>query len=92
MSKQLIIFLLGAKFDNSSEDLRKSFSIPKVNVLTLVQKLAKASNRQVYDDYQWLCNAVHPSIGNLLAFTGPAFMHTTRTVMLGTFFAISNSS
>lgn len=32
-------------------------------------------------DYQWLCNVVHPSVGNYFAFSSPAFIHDSQTHM-----------
>jgi hypothetical protein len=34
----------------------------------------------VQRDYQLLCNVVHPSVGNMLAFTAPMVAHKTETV------------
>jgi hypothetical protein len=44
-----------------------------------VEKLARASNQSLQSDYQWLCNTVHPSLGNTLVFASPMMMHETQT-------------
>lgn len=70
----------GAKFDDKASERQKSWTrVKRTNVLTQVEKLAKAAGSQLQYDYQWLCNTVHPSIGNTFAFSGPSFVHDTRT-------------
>jgi hypothetical protein len=71
----------GSKFDDRVPDLRQHYSsIRSPNVLTLVDKLAKACAAPIHEHYQWLCNAVHPSIGGMLTFAGPLMAHKERTV------------
>jgi hypothetical protein len=70
----------GAKFDKRAPDLEKIYgAIPRANVLTLVEKLARVTDDPVHEDYQWLCNAVHPSIGGMLSFAAPMMQHDTMT-------------
>ena len=70
----------GSKFDQRSPDLAETWGrLKRVNVLTQVEKLAKATDESVQSDYQWLCNVVHPSVGSTLAFASPQVIHVTRT-------------
>jgi hypothetical protein len=72
--------LWAAKFDSKVPDLEKSFGrLHRTNVLTLVDKLARCTDYPLHEDYQWLCNAVHPSIGGMLTFTSPFMKHPTGT-------------
>ena len=68
-----------AKFDKKVPDLAEQFQqIERTNVLTTIDKLARATDSKVQIDYQWLCNAVHPSIGGLLAFASPMMAHESQ--------------
>lgn len=70
----------GSKFDERAPELNASWGhIPRVNVLNHVDKLSKVVGGNFQNDYQWLCNTVHPSIGNTLAFVSPLMVHETRT-------------
>ena len=70
----------GAKFDDRAPDLKRLWNkVERSNVLGQVEKLAKVAGSQLQDDYQWLCNTVHPSIGNTFAFSAPPFIHRTKT-------------
>jgi hypothetical protein len=70
----------GAKFDDKVPDLAEACkSLPRTNVIGLIDKLHRATSDAVQRDYQWLCNAVHPSIGSMLAFASPMMAHDTRT-------------
>ena len=69
-----------AKFDSKVPDLAKKFEgLPRTNVLGYIEKLQRATSAVLQRDYQWLCNAVHPSIGGMLAFTAPMVVHKTGT-------------
>ena len=73
----------GSKFDDRVPNLNRHYSsIQSPNVLTLMDKLAKACAAPVHEHYQWLCNAVHPSIGGILTFAGPFWLHEERTVAM----------
>jgi hypothetical protein len=73
----------GAKFDDRAPALKKNYArVERTNVLSAVDKLAKASSATLQDDYQWLCNTVHPSIGNTFVFSAPTFVHDTETHMV----------
>jgi hypothetical protein len=70
----------GGKFDGRVPDLAESWGgIERVNVLTQVERLGRATTPLVQHDYQWLCNAVHPSVGGTLAFSSPFVLHDTKT-------------
>lgn len=69
------------KFDDRVPELAKLWGRnPRTNVLTQVEKLGKATTSPVslQEDYQWLCNAVHPSVGGTLAFASPVQKHVTK--------------
>jgi hypothetical protein len=75
--------LLGSKFDDRAPDEKVLWGrVQRSNVLGQVDKLAKATGEQFQVDYQWLCNTVHPSLGNTLAFSAPPMVHKTRTHMI----------
>lgn len=77
----------GAKFDDRAPELKRLWSkVERSNVLGQVEKLATAAGTQLQEDYQWLCNTVHPSIGNTFAFSAPPFIHRTKTHVI-TWFA-----
>jgi hypothetical protein len=72
--------LWGSKFDDRVPDLQKIYGkLQRTNVLTQIGKLARATEYPLHRDYQWLCNAVHPSVGGLLAFAAPMMGHETGT-------------
>jgi hypothetical protein len=78
--------LLGSKFDEKVPDLKATYGrVQRGNVLGSVEKLAKVVGPQFQEDYQWLCNTVHPSLGNYLAFSSPPMRHDTGTHMLISF-------
>ncbi len=73
----------GSKFDDRVPDLKRHYgSIQSPNVLTLIEKFGKACTAPIHEYYQWLCNAVHPSIGGMLTFAGPMMMHNERTAAI----------
>lgn len=87
MMKVLNELMWGAKFDDRAPELKRLWGrVERSNVLGQVEKLAKAVSGDLESDYQWLCNTVHPSIGNTFAFSAPPFMHETGTHMI-TWFA-----
>ena len=53
--------------------------LPRPNILTQIEKLGRATKEPVQKDYQWLCNAVHPSVGGMLTFAAPSLEHDTGT-------------
>jgi hypothetical protein len=70
----------GAKFDERAPELKDSWgAFARSNVLGQVDKLSKAAGSSLQENYQWLCNTVHPSIGNTLAFSSHPLVHKTRT-------------
>jgi hypothetical protein len=80
LSLELYKVLWGAKFDNRVPDLEKGFkAVPRPNVLTQIDRLARATDYPLQRDYQWLCNTVHPSIGGLLVLSSPLVQHPTKT-------------
>ena len=73
----------GAKFDSRSPELQQTFKrFSRTNVLTQVDRLAKVTPAGLQDDYQWLCNTVHPSLGTTFAMAAPPLQHASRTHML----------
>jgi hypothetical protein len=80
LTMQIWRMMWGAKFDNKVPELAKMYELlPRTNVLSLIEKLERATSDTVQRDYQWLCNAVHPSIGGMLAFASPMMAHDTGT-------------
>jgi hypothetical protein len=72
--------LWGSKFDDRVPDLQKTYSkLQRTNVLTQIDKLGRVTDYPLLKDYQWLCNAVHPSLGGMLAFAAPIMGHETKT-------------
>jgi hypothetical protein len=72
--------MMGAKFDDRATSLKATWGrFERTNVLGQVEKLAKVAPGDLEADYQWLCNTVHPSLGNFLVFSAPPFMHATQT-------------
>jgi hypothetical protein len=72
--------LWGAKFDDRVPDLQETYGkLQRTNVLTQIEKLARVTDCPLHKDYQWLCNAVHPSLGSMLAFAAPIMGHDTKT-------------
>ena len=80
LTVQLYKMVWAAKFDRRAPELEKAYEKwPRLNVLTQVEKLARVTAYPVQEDYQWLCNTVHPSIGGMLTFAAPSMAHVTRT-------------
>ena len=78
--------LLGSKFDEKVPGLKATYGrVQRKNVLGSIEKLAKVVGPQFQEDYQWLCNTVHPSLGNYLAFSSPMMRHDTGTHILTSF-------
>ncbi len=72
--------LMGGKFDDRAPDLKRTWArVERTNVLGRIEKLARVAPGDLQGDYQWLCNTVHPSLGNYLAFSAPPFIHETQT-------------
>ncbi len=70
----------GAKFDDRAPEEKAVYGKTlRSNVLGQVEKLRKAGCPHLQSDYQWLCNTVHPSIGNKLVYSSPPFRHDTGT-------------
>lgn len=66
----------GSRLKISHEQLQAT------NVLTLVQKLAKATGDKRFTDwYDWLSDATHPAAGARIAFASPPIVHDTGAVM-----------
>lgn len=62
--------LFGAKFDDRVPDEKALWGrIERTNVMGQIDKLAKATGTDLQREYQWLCNTVHPSLGNMLGFS-----------------------
>jgi hypothetical protein len=72
----------GAKFTDSAPEAKATWSDrrQRVNVLTQLRHYAKrVAGGAVLEDYEWLCNAVHPSIGTTFVYSTDPFVHDTRT-------------
>ncbi|RYP84334.1 hypothetical protein EKO23_15965 [Nocardioides guangzhouensis] len=77
---------MGGKFDEKAPALQETFGrIKRSNVLTAVDKLSGAFGSSWQEDYQWLCNVVHPSVGNYLSFASPFMGHESGTHIVGWF-------
>jgi hypothetical protein len=63
--------LAGGRFDTDSWAKATAERVKRTSVKTHVDKLAKLGATHVLEDYDWLCNTVHPSMGACFAFTGP---------------------
>lgn len=71
--------MFGSKFTRSQE-LKATFGrFERTNVLGQIDKLAKRRAQTLTEDYEWLCNTVHPSIGNAFVFGGIWLHHSTGT-------------
>ena len=72
--------LWGSKFNDKVPHLEKAYGrVQRTNVLSQIDKLARATDSPLQEDYQWLCNAVHPSIGGMLAFAAPIMGYSTES-------------
>lgn len=70
----------GAKFDDRAPQEKATWGrTSRLNILGQIEKLSKAGCPNLQSDYQWLCNTVHPSVGNKLAYTSPPLRHDTGT-------------
>jgi hypothetical protein len=67
----------GGRFDNKVPELQLNEKLTRTNVLGLIDKLQRATSGTLQHDYQWLCNAVHPSLGSMLSFAAPMMTHST---------------
>jgi hypothetical protein len=80
LTKQIFQMMWGSKFDDKVPDWTEfSKILPRTNVLGLIEKLQRATSDTLQQDYQWLCNVVHPSVGSMLAFAAPMVMHDTKS-------------
>jgi hypothetical protein len=65
--REIYKMMWGAKFDRNVPELAKRWAVfPRTNILSHIEKLARATKEPVQEDYQWLCNTVHPSVGGWL--------------------------
>jgi len=61
-------------------------TLQATNVLTYVQKLARASGDQRYITwYDWLSDASHPAFGARIALASPPMLHDSKAVMTRTY-------
>jgi SEC-C motif len=80
---QIWRMMWGGRFDDKVPDWKKwSELLPRTNVLGLIEKLQRATSDLLQRDYQWLCNVVHPSVGNMFTFAAPMASHVSKTVAL----------
>lgn len=81
--KLLIEVHFGGKFDERAPDEKELWGqVQRSNVLGHIEKLGKAGCSKLQSDYQWLCNTVHPSLGNMFAYTAPPQRHNTGTHLI----------
>ena len=75
---------MGGKFDEKVPELRRQVygRLKRSNVLTAVDKLTRVFGPTWQEDYQWLCNVVHPSVGNFLGFSTPFMDHESGTHLI----------
>jgi hypothetical protein len=72
LSQVIARIVAAGKFDDRSPKLKETFGgIERTNIMTLLGKLAKSTDYDLHADYQWLCNIVYSSVGNMLG--DPAF-------------------
>lgn len=55
--------------------------LKRTNVLTLLEKFSKRVGRDVWEPYEWLCDAVHPSFGFGTAYVATRGVHETGATM-----------
>lgn len=80
LAHALVDIQLGAKFTDKAPDTKAVFGkVSRTNVLTHIGKLTAVVPSDLQTDYEWLCNTVHPSLGNAFAFSAPPFVHDTGT-------------
>ncbi len=80
LQKLLAEVHFGGKFDERAPSEKEMWGrVQRANVLGQIEKLAKAGCPTIQSDYQWLCNTVHPSLGNMFAFSAPPFGHKSGT-------------
>lgn len=74
----------GGKFNERVPELNRTWGmIERKNVLSQVEKLDRAvPQRRLQENYQILCNTVHPSVGGTLAMSGSGVMHESGTHIL----------
>lgn len=77
--------LYGGRFKPTREEERYLKRAPYRQVMDDLDELVGAlgpSGPDLSSAYQWLCNTVHPSMGNLRVFQAPDLMHSTGTYVL----------
>jgi len=78
--------VIGAgRFDAEGATKTVAERVKRVNVKTHIQKLAKLGFPDLIEDYDWLCNTVHPSLGATFAFSGEVLERVPRTEVLVSF-------
>src|SRR5258708_16042171 len=78
--------VIGAgRFDAEGATKTVAERVKRVNVKTHIQKLAKLGFPDLIEDYDWLCNTVHPSLGATFAFSGEGLERVPRTEVLVSF-------
>jgi hypothetical protein len=63
--------LLAGKFATESASKQAAERVKRRNVQTSIGRLEKHGVVGITETYDWLCNAVHPSVGGTFAFAGP---------------------
>lgn len=55
--------------------------LKRTNVMTILEKFTKIVGKTVWADYEWLCDAVHPSFGSHTAYVATQGIHRAGTTM-----------
>ena len=76
----------GGRFDDKAPAWQGTMfgQLSRTNVLSAVDKLARPLGPTWQEDFQLLCNVVHPSVGNFLGFALPIVEHESSShILLG---------
>lgn len=71
--------VFGSKFVRAESFKQTLGAVQRTNVLGHLEKLGKAVGGPLVEDYELLCNTVHPSIGNTLVYGSVWLAHETGT-------------
>lgn len=77
--------LFGAKFDEKTPALQARFPVKRTSTYTDIERIDRLGFEGLLDDYAWLCNTVHPSLGNYRTFTAKPLPGATLPSYTATF-------
>lgn len=66
------------RFDSRYPEGKAFGQIAPTNAITHVKHLSKVMSYDLYRDYEWLCNVVHPSVGARVVYFGTPQTHESR--------------